>query len=58
MERAEDASVRRGERAATLDALGLMLDARGGLLLDGTVAGSNFAVLPDWMDRALAVSTL
>jgi HEAT repeat protein len=45
-------------RAATLDALGLLLDPREGFQLVHAATQRNFAVFPDWLARALASTTL
>ncbi len=45
-------------RAASLDALGLLLDPTDGFQLVRAATQRNFAVFPDWLARALAVTTL
>jgi HEAT repeat protein len=45
-------------RAATFEALGLLLDPYPGWRLVHSATGRNFAVFPDWLARALATTTL
>jgi HEAT repeat protein len=58
VERAEERRTSETTRAAIYDALGLLLDPHSGRVLPEAAQHSNFAVLPDWIDRALAASTL